>query len=268
MLKKLSKIITPFIIFGLLIVLLPNTAFAAVSRVQATTGKNTTFASSVASTAMASPLTNGSLIIVCAEFDGVATWNTGNTPTDTAGNTYVRVTDTLNSGVFDSMSWYALNTHTTASDVITITDKGGGVDSTMTAEEWTGLASSLPVDKTASTTGVSTALNSGNITPVNSGDLIFGCGAAAISGNHLSLAGSYTNLNQTSTTFSNVGDATQIQAAAAAIAGTLTVSSSVSWNMAVLSFIAAASTPVTSNKSKLYITRSTAYVTRSTLYIK
>lgn len=258
------------LLLALALALSPAIAFAAVARVQATTGKNTTFASSVATTAFASPLTNGSLIFVCAEFDGVTTWNTGNTPTDTAGNTYVRITDTLQSGVFDSMSWYALNTHTTASDVITITDKGGGVDSTSAAEEWTGLQAATPIDKTASSTGVSTALNSGNITPVNSGDLIMGCGAAAISGNHLSLAGSYTNLNQTSTTFSNIGDATQVQAVAAAIAGTLTVSSSVSWNMAVVSFIAAASTPatITTPHAAFFTKKAAGYLTYAASYFR
>lgn len=264
--KRLTKIVAPFLIVGLLLVLVPSTAFAAITRVQATTGKNTTFASSVSTTAFASPLTNGSIIIVCTEYDGVTTWHAGNTPTDTAGNTYVRAVDNLSSGVFDSNIWYALNTHTTASNVITATDSGGGVDSTIAAEEWTGIVTSSPIDKTASSTGVSTALSSGNITPVNSGDLIFGCGAAAISGNHLSLSGSYTNLNQTSTTFSNVGDATQIQSVAAAIAGTLTVSSSVSWNMAVASFIALATAGTGHDRG--YITKATGYIQSGKGYIQ
>lgn len=264
--KKLYKIAIPFLIVGMIFVLLPGTANASIAQKNSKNGVNTGFASSVATAAFTNALTNPSLIVVCWEGDGVATWKTANTPTDTAGNVYTLVTDTLSSGTFNSEIWVAENTHTTASDIVTVTDKGAGIDSTVTAEEWTGIVTASPTDKVASTTGVSTALNSGNITPVNSGDLIFGCGAAAISGNHLSLAGSYTNLNQTSTTFTNIGDATQIQAVAAAIAGTLTVSSSVSWNMAVASFIAVAG--AATGHVKGYVQKATGYIQKAKGYIQ
>jgi hypothetical protein len=210
----------------------------ALARVQASSGVNTTFASSVQSAAFASPLTNGSIILVAWEGDGVTSTNVANTPTDTAGNTYVRVSSTLENATFDLEVWYTLNTHTTAANKVTITDTGAGIDSIIAVEEWTGAASVTPVDQqTSATSGASpsTALNSGATSATtNANDLIWVAGAAAISGNHLSLAGSFTNLTQNSTTFSNLGIASQVVSTTGAQTGVMTVSSSSSWCCAVV----------------------------------
>lgn len=219
-----------------LFLIAPSFVSASVALKQQSTGKNTGFASSVATAAFGSPLTNTSLILVCWEGDGVATWSTGNTPTDTAGNTYVLVTNTLSSGVFNSEMWYAENTHTTASDVITVGDKGGGIDSTVTAEEWTGLATSNPLDQVASTTGSSNRLSSGNITTTTADDMVFGCGAEATNGNHLFPQNYFAGFNQTSTTFTNIGSASAVLTQTMTLPATLQSTTTASWNMAVASF--------------------------------
>lgn len=202
----------------------------ALSRLQATSGVDTTFASSVNAT-FASPLTSGSIILLAWEGD-VGAANSANTPTDTAGNTYVRVLSNSVLSTFDLEIWYALNTHTTASNKVTVTDTIGGSDGILVIEEWSGAATSSPTDGSASAgdaTGLSSTPNSGSFSTANAADLIWTAAAITLGANDLSAGTGYSNLTQNHTTFSNLGIASKVVAATGSYAGAFTSSAVGSW---------------------------------------
>lgn len=200
----------------------------------AVTGKNTTFASSVVSAALASPLTNGSIIMVAWEGDGVSSANSANVPTDTAGNTYTRVLSKLVTATFDLEIWTAQNTHTTASNKVTVTDTGGGIDSTVVVEEWTGQATSSFTDGSSSNSGNLSPLTAGNIVTTNANDLIWVAGCEAVGASDLTAATGYSRLAQTSTTFTNLGICSQVVSSTGTYNGGFTSSVGVSWACAAV----------------------------------
>lgn len=212
----------------------------ALTRIQAKSGLNTTFASSVASTAFTSPLTNGSIIMVTVEADA-GTANSINTPTDTAGNTYTRQKAVNVVATFELEIWTAQNTHTTASNVVTATDTNGGVDSIIIVEEWTGQATTTFTDGTSSNTGSLSPLTAGNIVTTNANDFIWVAGVEAVGASDLTAAAGYSNLTQANTTFSNLGICSQIVAATGTYNGGFTSSVGVSWACASIAIKAVAS---------------------------
>ena len=130
-----------------------------------------------AAAAFSANLTNPSLIVVFTS-GPVGTF----TVTDTASNTYVDcgqgqiVYNTSATGV---QCFYALNTHTTASNVVTFASTGGGA-MTVAATEWTGGAIVSPVDVTQNSgpnasTGVGGGQNtSSGAATANGPDLVIG----------------------------------------------------------------------------------------------
>lgn len=198
-------------------------------QLQVASGVNTAFASSVLAT-FKKPMAPGSIILLAWEGDGVSATNVANTPTDTAGNLYSRLVSKNLAATFDLEVWYAVNNASTPNNVVTVTDTGAGIDSIVSVEEWANLITISPLDQSASNTGSSTALSSGaSSVTINPFDLVWVAGVAAISGNHLSLAGSFSLLNQNSTTFSNLGTASMLVKTTGAQTGLMTVSSPVSW---------------------------------------
>jgi hypothetical protein len=130
-------------------------------------------------TAFSSALTNPSLIIV-------SVWESNSTapatPTDTAGNTYIDCGVTCNSGSpIASPRWgklfYALNTHTTASNVVSVSNPSANIIN-ITALEFTGGATSSPLRHAAQQeantgTGGGQNMTTPSVSTVN-GDLIVG----------------------------------------------------------------------------------------------
>jgi hypothetical protein len=101
-------------------------------------------------TAFTTSLTNPSLIIVFAS-GPVGTFSV----TDTAGNSYVDCGQgqvVYNASALGVQCFYAQNTHTTASNIISFASTGGGA-MRVTAQEWTGAALSAPVDVTQNSGG-------------------------------------------------------------------------------------------------------------------
>jgi hypothetical protein len=137
-------------------------------------------------TAFANALSNPSLIVVAV----LRTSTTIATPTDTAGNTY---TDCgagvvlFNGSTFGIELFYALNTKTIPSNVISVANPGGTV-MYVQAAEWTGHALSVPVDKTSNTangntgTGGGQNMTSGSATTTLPGELVVGLGVDAVGG--------------------------------------------------------------------------------------
>jgi hypothetical protein len=126
-------------------------------------------------------LTNPSTIIVLAQ-GPVGTFSVA----DTAGNTYQDCGPgqvVYNSSANGVQCFYALNTHTTASNVVSFSSSAGGTMS-VTATEWTGGAIVSPIDVTQNSGGnASTGTGGGqnvtsNGTNTSAADLIIGIAAA------------------------------------------------------------------------------------------
>lgn len=197
---------------------------------QTATGTDTTFASSVNAT-FGSALTNPSIILLAIEVDTGAQ-NSANTPTDTAGNTYVRVLSTSLSATFDLEIWYALNTHTTASNKVTVTDSAGGADGILIVEEWTGNVTSSPVDQSQSSSdnsGATTPTSTATPSTTDANDLIWGAAVGSNGANDMSLGAGYSNLTQTHTSFSNLAIESKTVAATGTQTATFGMSPLGSW---------------------------------------
>lgn len=109
------------------------------------------------------------------------------TPNDTAVNTYLDCGAGLISyagGALSIQLFYALNTHTTSSNVISVANSGAATMEVI-AVEWTGAATSSPVDGTNKTANGSTGtgggqnMTGGAVVTAQSGSLVVGFGADA-----------------------------------------------------------------------------------------
>lgn len=197
----------------------------ALTRVQAATAKNTTFASVVTTTGITT--TAGHIVMVCAEADTVAA--NGITITDSKANTWTRVISKSVVATFDLEIWYSILTSAGASHTFTATDNGGGVDSIIIVEEWSGQAASAPTDGSSSNSGTGSPLTAGTITTTNANDLIWVAGAQAVGALDLTASTGYSNLTQNSTTFSNLGICSQVVSATGSYNGGFTSTVSVNW---------------------------------------
>jgi len=198
----------------------------AIARVGLHTGANTTFSSSVTTESWTS--TSGNALIAIVEADVVA--QNGVTVTDNKGNTWNRVISTALAATFDLEVWVALNITGGAGHTVTATDNGGGVDSLIMVEEWSGIASASAVDKFVGATGInSSAANSGaTATTTQADELVIG--AVSASGNRTFTEGAgYSNGNKVNTTFSSLFFESKIVSATGAQTATATISANVSW---------------------------------------
>jgi hypothetical protein len=204
------------------------------------TGTNTTFASTVTTASWTS--VSGNALIAIAEADVVA--QNGITISDNKGNTWNRVISTAVASTFDLEVWVALNITGGATHTVTAADNGGGVDSLIIVEEWSGVALASAIDKFAGASGTSTAANSGATAATTQADELV-IGAVVASGNRTFTAGAgFSNGNKVNTTFSSLFFESQIVAATGAQTATATISASVSWACQVATFKAAVTNPV------------------------
>lgn len=150
-------------------------------------------------TAFSTSLTNPSLIVVYAS-GPIGTF----TISDTAGNTYSDCGPgqiVFNASVKGVQCFYALNTHTTASNIVSFASTGGGAMK-LTAMEWTGAAISAVIDVTqnsggnqSSGTGGGQNVISGNI-GTTAADLVVGF--AGVTAGALTVGPGYTASSSTS----------------------------------------------------------------------
>jgi hypothetical protein len=130
------------------------------------------------SSAFSSPLTNPSLIIVAVSNTSTGTLNT---PTDTATNSYIDSgAGKVLLGSWAFQLFYALNSHTTASNFVYMTNGANPNHAEIWALEFTGGATSNPVDKYTSNANANTGSGGGQnvvvgpLTPSYSGELFVG----------------------------------------------------------------------------------------------
>lgn len=237
------KIVVSFFLIFCFFAVTPKT-YAALARIQAFTGSNTTFSSTVTTSSVT--VTAGNLIVCGAEADVVNA--NGITMTDSKGNAWTRATSNSASGTFDHEIWYAKATTGGSSYTVTAADNGGGVDSLIICEEWSGQDTGTALDKAAGAqdiTGISGALNSGNTAATTvANELLVGSGAVAISADTLTLGSGYSNKTQINTAFSTLGFETKVVSATGAYNATFTAGTVGSWVMQIGTFKeAVAATP-------------------------
>lgn len=159
-------------------------ACATWSRAQGAKGGSATDGTSVgtvATAAMTSALTNPSIIVVYTGYG--TTPNVGNVSsvTDTAGNSYSFVTDVEDTINFQAVEmWWAINTHTTASNVVTVHFTLNASFAFVMADEYTGGGPHPVIDTAAVSTTVTPSTTAPGpylgtaVTPTTNGDLIVG----------------------------------------------------------------------------------------------
>ena len=220
----------------------------ALARVGVHTGTNTTFASTVTTASWTS--TAGNILIAIAEADTVAA--NGITFTGNNSTSWTRVISTSLASTFDLEVWVAYNIAGGAGQTVTATDTGGGVDSLIIVEEWSGAALTSAADKSAGATGLaSSAANSGASAATTQAHEVV-IGAVAASGNQTFTPGaSYSNWNKVNTTFSSLFFESKIVAATGAQTADATISAGVSWVCQVATFKQAAAAVVASGNTML-----------------
>lgn len=175
-------------------------------------------------------VTAGDLLVVAVTQYFAAT----HTVTDSQGNTYSSAGSQVTNG-FDvnvrGQVFYAI-AGSSGSVTITVTPSTSCVMS-MAAHEYSGNASSSPLDSTANAGGSSTTPSSGSVTVSNAGSLLFGLliPANAMSGE---TAGSGFTLRYTAS--ANEGIATEDQVVSTNTAASFSVSSSINWSAIGVSF--------------------------------
>lgn len=216
----------------------------APARVQQTSGVDSSNASSVSAT-FASPNIAGNIIILAFESDlGLA--NSANTPTDTAGNTYVKITSVQVAAAFDLEIWAAFNIKVKTGNVVTVTDTNGGVNGSVIAEEWSGVSTIAANDGTSTNTGVaSSTLTAGNIVTTRAIDVVWVAGAAKVGAADLSAGSGYSNFSQVNTASSNMGVCSQVTSVTGTYNGTETCSLGVTWAAAAVALIGVQSLSLT-----------------------
>lgn len=207
------------------------------TQIQAASGVDTTFASSVSAT-FANPNNGGNIILLAWEGDGATAINKANTPTDTAGNTYVRLLSAINSGSFDLEVWVAYNIKDKVGNVVTVTDTLAGADGTLIVEEWANATIKTTLLGSISNTGSVSPITSGNIVTVNPNVLLWVAAAEAVGASDLTAQTGFSNLTQTSTTFSNIGICSQVVNATGTYNGGFTSSVGVSWVCIMVALVA------------------------------
>lgn len=221
----------------------PLTAFAALSRIQVFSGTNTGFASTVTTSSVT--VTAGDLIVCGAEADVVGA--NGITVIDSKSNTWARSKSNAIAATMDVETWWSRIATGGSGYTVTATDTGGGVDSLIICEEWSGNAV-VPNDVAmgaTDNTGVSGALNSGatSVTAQNN-EVVFGIGATTGAPNY-TLGAGYTNLTRVATTFTSLGFESKTVSATGAQTATLTASVAGSWTMQVATYKELVSTAAT-----------------------
>lgn len=209
-------------------------AHAAITRVQEFSGTDTTFASTVSTSLVTA--TAGNLVMCVTESDVVA--QNGITVIDSKGNTWTRVRSDAIAATLDLETWYSRITTGGASYKVTASDNGGGVDSSIICEEWSGEAAS-PVDVNqgaTDNTGLSGALNSGATSATSqANEVVIGGGATAGAPTY-TVGSGYSNMNRVATTFTSLAFESKIVSATGAQTATLTAGAAGSWGMHVATF--------------------------------
>jgi len=182
--------------------------------------------------------TSGDLLVVSAS-EYVGATNHITSVTDTAGNTWTKLLDTYTSGhISDGALWYSAGTHPTTSVTV---HTASAATIAISAQEFSGVATTSPVDGSSAGSGTGTAASSGGVTPSSTGDLAVGfvAGHASIQPITVTAPGfaAQSQQNSGSTTSVMVGTRTLSSLASQTFTGTF--ANSMYWTAGLAFFKAA-----------------------------
>lgn len=242
--KKLSQLTAGLLILGVLVFALPYNAFAAMGFFQGTTCSVTV--SPCTTTAFASTVVAGDLIVVNVVDDsGVS--EPAMTVTDTGGNHYTRIADTLANDTGTETVWWAPVTTGGGSFTVTVTNTGGAfARMDAVAQEFNGFTGTPTFDKVSAFTSGSSvtplSLTSGTLS--NANELAVGAFAHYSTVSAFSLGSGWTNLGTISVANAANAQESKVVAATTAITSTATIAASREWNAYIATFFSGSSTPV------------------------
>lgn len=222
--------------YGIVYYLTPQTAQAAMAFFQSTTCNGTV--SPIVTTNFGSTVVAGDLIVVTVVDDaGVA--EPGMTVTDTGGNTYTRIADTLAANTGTQTMWYARVVTGGSSFNVTVTNAGGAFARlSCVAQEFNGFTGTATFDKiSAYATGASTAAlsaSSGTLTDAN--ELVVGSFAHYATISAFTLGSGYTNLGTVNVANAASAQESKVVAATTAVTAPATIAASREWTAYVATF--------------------------------
>lgn len=238
-----SVLVAVCVIAGLLVstgALSPSRAYAAASYVQSAKATNDTAAFNISTAAFASNTTAGNAIIVMASWASSASL----TCSDNGGNTYYTITTTFDSVNGQALGvCYATNITSTTGLVVKATFSANSVYRRIFAAEYSGIASTNPVDVTSTNMGTATGSADGATTnaatTTSNGDLIFST-VMDDSGSSTATAGTGFTQRASQATGSAIED--KVQSTAGSVAGLHTLSNTDSYLAHMVAFRPAAYT--------------------------
>lgn len=203
---------------------------------QSTTGNSTT--SPVVSTAFGSSVVAGNLIVVTVVDDaGIA--EPSMSLSDTGGNTYVRIADTLAANSGTHTVWYARVVTGGASFTVTVTNPGGAFARlTLVAQEFDGFTGTATFDKISAYAGATStaalSATSGTLTSAN--EICVGSFAHYSTISAFTLGTGYTNLGTQNVANAASAQESKVVAATTAVTAAATIAASREWTAYVATF--------------------------------
>jgi RHS repeat-associated protein len=194
--------------------------------------------SSTGSVSFPGSVTTGNTVIV-----GVTIWNTAvpsNDITDNKGNTYIKIGETIHADSTDHAAlFYAKNV--TGGSSFTVTSSVGG---TIAIHEYSGLSTTTPLDKVASSTGFSNVPYSGNITTATSSELYFGLAWSGGDGDSWTAGPGYTKRQEetNNNTAERIATEDKVIISTTTTSASFTTSSSADWIGIIATFKPAVNT--------------------------
>ncbi|MBN9522501.1 hypothetical protein J0H58_28930 [bacterium] len=185
--------------------------------------------------------TTGNLIEVTVELRQDAAGGVTVAVTDNKGNTYSPAVTSGGAGAFSRqcVKFYCANTAGGGSHQITVTPSGSLANGSLgfVADEWSGLAPSGPLDKTATGTNTSTAVSTGSTGTLSQADELVTCGVGTAGTSVTYTPGvGWTQTAATTGLFNQY----KVVAGTAAVSGDATASPSITWNAALATYKIAA----------------------------
>lgn len=198
-------------------------------------GDGSGVASGTATTSSIGTTTTGNLMVVCCASNS-ATSNDFSSVTDNKSNTYTRAKSQPGNAT-DVEIWYAANITGGASHTVTATTTNGFRNVALVAQEYSGAATTTPLDQTAGATGTSATPSSGaTATTTQADEMVFGALVVEAS-DAISLGSGFSNLG-TNTGIASLRPAAEsmIISSTGAQTATFGIAASQPWNCAVATF--------------------------------
>jgi len=185
------------------------------------------------SVTLGTSVTTGNLVIV-----GITAWNQSiptSTVHDSKGNTYTRILEAVNTSTNDHAAiFYAKNV--TGGSSFTVSSTISNV--TISVHEYSGVATSSPLDQFASQTGFSATPTSGNVTTTIDHELYFGLAWSGGHGDTWTATSSFTLREQETdnNTYERHATEDKVVSTATSTAAKFTTATSEAWIAAIASF--------------------------------